>query len=38
VFRSWYWAALAYGLIAAAVFMTWLLLDADSVAFIYSEF
>lgn len=38
VLTKWYWAALAYGLMAAALLATWLLLDQGSVAFVYSEF
>lgn len=38
IFEKWYLRALLYGLILAAIFVTWLFLDGDSVAFVYSEF
>lgn len=38
VYTRWYLRAAFYALIIAAVFVTWLALDGDSVAFVYSEF
>ena len=38
VYTRWYLRAAFYALIIAAVFVTWLALDDDSVAFVYSEF
>lgn len=38
MFKRWYLRALFYALIAAAIFITWLCLDGESVAFVYSEF
>lgn len=38
VFSHWYTLALACALLAAAIFLVWLCMDAQSVAFIYSEF
>lgn len=38
VFSRWYTLALACALLAAAVFLVWLHMDAGGVAFIYSEF
>ena len=34
----WLARAVFYGLIAAAIYLTWLYTDGESVAFIYSEF
>ena len=38
VFSRWYALALACALLAAAIFVVWLVSDAEGVAFIYSEF
>lgn len=38
VFSKWYTLALSCALLAAAVFLVWLCMDAGGVAFIYSEF
>ena len=38
IMSCWYLRALCYGLMAAALFGAWLLLDGGSVAFVYSEF
>ena len=38
ILSKWYWLALACALAAAAVFLVWLHTDAQSVAFVYSEF
>lgn len=38
IFKRWYLRALCYALILAAIFVTWLVLDGESVAFVYSEF
>ena len=38
VFSHWYTLALACALLAAAIFLVWLCMDAQSVAFVYSEF
>ena len=38
VFSHWYTLALACALLAAAIFLVGLCMDAQSVAFIYSEF
>lgn len=38
VFSHWYTLALACALLAAAIFLVWLCMDAQTVAFVYSEF
>ena len=38
VMACWYLRALCYGLMAAALLGAWLLLDGETVAFVYSEF
>lgn len=38
VFSHWYTLALSCALLAAAIFVVWLCMDAGGVAFIYSEF
>ena len=38
VYTRWYLRAALYALIIAAIFVTWLALDGESVAFVYSEF
>ena len=38
IFAKWYLRALYYGLMAAALLLSWLVLDGDGVAFVYSEF
>lgn len=38
VFSHWYTLALFCALLAAAIFVVWLGMDAEGVAFIYSEF
>ena len=38
VYTRWYLRAAIYALILAAIFVTWLVLDGQSIAFVYSEF
>lgn len=38
VYTRWYLRAAFYALVIAAVFVTWLVLDSESVGFVYSEF
>ena len=38
ILAKWYRTAIFYGVLAAAIFLAWLLLDAGGVAFVYSEF
>jgi len=38
ILSKWYYLALFCAVCAAAVFAAWLLLDAQGVAFVYSEF
>ncbi len=38
IYARWYLRALFYAFLAAAIFVTWLVLDGAEVAFVYSEF
>ena len=38
ILSKWYWTALFCALTAASIFAAWLLMDAQGVSFVYSEF
>ena len=38
ILSKWYWTALFCALTAALFFAAWLLMDAQGVSFVYSEF